>query len=177
MIDRPPTLRELAGDPVYRTYLRTPPRLPESLRWGFPWRLWVERSHTPYETRWLTKKYHTYTEAWNKAVAVLRHPETIDVCIVSIRHFFDPPIVHTQKLRNKKTKRVIIRQIYWLPEPQFDWCFRCRRPSTFTMLPSDHHALRTQAVVSPESPYRCYFCGIRRAGMPSARHYNFQEST
>jgi hypothetical protein len=165
---KPPSLRELAEDPVYRKYLRTPPKLPEALRWGYPWRLWVELPN-----RWLTKKYHTYPEAWNKAVQALRHSETVDVCIVSMRHFFDPPIAETKRLRNRNTKQVFTREVYWLPDPPYEWCFRCRRPSLFVSLPANHHALRTQPVVSPESPYRCFYCGIRRVGMPSAKHYNF----
>jgi hypothetical protein len=181
MVDRPPTLKELAGDPTYRRYLKTPPRLPESLAWGYPYRLYVELPRATKllginddaSSRWLTKKYHTYAEAWNKAVKVLRHPDTIDACIVSVRHFFDPPIVETKRLRNRQTKKITIRQVFWLPDPPYEWCFRCRRPTLFQSLPPDHHALRTQPVVSPDSPYRCWFCGIRRVAMPSAKHYNF----
>lgn len=172
MVDRPPTLRELAGDPVYRAFLKRPPQLPDNLSWGMPWRLWVER-----DTKWLTKKYHTYPEAWRKAMTVYKNPEVTDVCIVSMRHFFDPPVANTKRMINTRTKQVITREVYWLPDPPFEWCFRCRRPTLFTSLPPDHHALLTQPTVSPDSPWRCWFCGIRRVGMPSAKHYNFHTPT
>jgi DNA-directed RNA polymerase subunit RPC12/RpoP len=42
----------------------------------------------------------------------------------------------------------------------YDWCARCRRPTTYAIRPG-HHAMRRAIVITHEDAHRCYYCGAR----------------
>jgi len=142
----PPTLKELLADPVFRLYYTRVPRLPETLSWGEPWQVWA----VTHDGRWGQRKFETYAEAWAKVVEFYKQPDKFrDVCIVSRRMMFAPP-----------------KRAHW--RSPYAWCSRCRRPSEFRQRSPEHHALRSQPVLTDDLPRRCYYCGIRKAAMP---HY------
>jgi hypothetical protein len=143
----PPTIHQLLQDPVIKTMYRTIPEVPPSLAWGQPWQLWA----VTHEGRWGTKRFATYREVWSRAVELIRNPDKYaDVSIVSRRVLYPPPPFYDWTTREGR------------------WCCRCRRPSEFRTWPDSHHALRSQPALATDEPYRCYYCGIRRAGQP---HY------
>lgn len=140
----PPTLRELLNDPVFRLYYQRVPRLPENLQWGEPWQVWA----VTHDGRWGSRLYVEYRDAWAKVMDCYKNPAKFrDVCIVSRRMMFDPP-----------------RHAFW-PASRFNWCSRCRRPSEFRQRSPEHHALRSQPVLTDDEPRRCYYCGIRKTAM------------
>lgn len=141
----PPTLRELLADPVYRMYYAREPHLPEALEWGEPWLVWA----VTHEGQWGKKTFETYAEAWSKVVELYKKPDKIrDICVVSRRMMFAPP-----------------RRALWKASVH-SWCARCRRPSEFRQRSPEHHALRSQPVLTDDAPRRCYYCGIRKIAMP-----------
>jgi hypothetical protein len=143
----PPTLRELLADPVFRMYYTRQPRLPETLQWGEPWQVWA----VTHEGRWGSRMFATYAEAFSKLMELYKKPDKFrDMCIVSRRVLYPPP--------NKAFWRASL----------YSWCSRCRRPSEFRQRSPDHHALRSQPVLTEDAPRRCFYCGIRKAAMP---HY------
>jgi len=140
----PPTLRELLADPVYKMYFTRRLTVPDSLAHGQPWQVWA----VTYEGRWGSRLFEEYTDAWAKAVTLNKDSERFrDVAIVSRRVMFAPP-----------------PRLAWSGS-KFAWCSRCRRPSEFRVRTPDHHALRSQPVLTDDAPRRCYYCGIRKAAM------------
>jgi len=168
----PPPIGELLDDPVYRAYVT---RIPDasanlSLAVGEPWQVWVRKA----DDRWMTGKFATYPGAWNTLVRAHRSGKATDIALVSRRVFFAPPGTWEEykvKVVNPRTKekRIEIRERWvntfgW--DPFFEWCGRCRRPTVFRNLHWTHHALRQQPCLTDDEPYRCVFCGIRRAAQP-----------
>lgn len=143
---KPPTLNSLLEDPVYRRMFKTIPYLPESLRWGNPWAVWGRTIDGP----WRGKLFTTYADAWAMTVKCLRNPAYEDVSIVSRRLMIAPPTAAT-----------------W--DWHFEWCSRCRRPSSFAIRPNHHALLRAPALITDTSEprERCYYCGMRRVSMPA----------
>lgn len=176
----PPTIRELLDDPVYRAYIRTPPNTyvihsgtthtNPALTVGQPWQVWVNEG----DDRWRTGKFDTYPRAFNTVVRAHKSGRFDDIALVSRRVFFGPPgewQEYKVRVRNPrdKTTRIEIRErwvytFHW--DPVFDWCGRCRRPTSFRHLHWTHHALRKQPCLTDDDPYRCMFCGIRRVALP-----------
>lgn len=145
----PPTIHELLDDPLYRKYVKTRPYLPVNVQHGHPWQLWV-RTHPVGDqpSQWRGAKLATYDEAWTLLVKAYRNTaKYADVAVVSRRVFYGPP-----------------EGFLW--DIGYEWCSRCRRPSTFRERYS-HHALRNAPAIATEDAYRCYFCGIRRIIMPA----------
>jgi hypothetical protein len=143
---KPPTLHTLLEDPVYRRMFKTIPRLPSSLQWGNPWAVWGRTVDGP----WRGKLFTTYADAWSMVVKCLRNSNYEDVSIVSRRMMIAPPPGAT-----------------W--DWQFEWCSRCRRPTSFAVRPN-HHALRSAPALitdTSEPRQRCYYCGMRAVSMPS----------
>lgn len=141
---KPPTLAELLQDKSYRKYMKTRPVVIPTMAIGNPWKLWIETN----EGKWRTGDFPTYDIAWARAVAALRNPEYRDVAVVSRRTLYAPP-----------------PGITWPRD--LSWCARCRRPSRFAEFSDRHHALRKVPALTTDSPYRCWYCGIREAGMPA----------
>ena len=141
---KPPSLRQLLDDPIYRAYMKTIPDLSANLTIGNPWAVWVRK----VEGTWAGAMFHTYRDAWPVVVKAVRDSRYEDVALVSRRQLFPPP-----------------PSFYW-DEMYYQWCGRCRRPTSFAIRPR-HHALRLAPVLTLDDPYRCYYCGMRRCAMPA----------
>src|SRR5688500_13269327 len=135
----PPTLNNLLEDPVYRAYVKRVPFLPENLRHGSPWAVWAQRTNG----RWAGGMFATYADAWRVVVKAVRSENVRDVALVSRRWLFSAP-----------------EGFVW-DDRTFEWCGRCRRPTTF-VTQYTHHALKG-VPLSEEDPRRCYYCGVRKA--------------
>lgn len=141
---KPPTMRALLDDPVYRKMFKTVPHLAPTLRHGEPWMVWGRL----VDGRWRGGNFATYADAWRVVVKAVRSPMYEDVAIISRRQFYAPPA-----------------NAVW--DYPYEWCSRCRRPTHFMIRPR-HHALRHLAVITTgEDAQRCYYCGQRRISMPS----------
>lgn len=135
---KPPSMRELLGDPIYRKFVKTIPRLSPTLAWGNPWAVWARRR----DGRWMGGQFPDYTTAWAVVVKKVRDHDFEDVALVSKRQLF--------------TRLPVGYQVPW----GYDWCSRCRRPTTYGIRPH-HHALRKAPVITHEDAHRCYYCGAR----------------
>lgn len=140
---KPPTIHTLLEDPAWRRMVKRVPLLAPPLRWGHPWAVYARRM----DGRWTGGTFATYRDAWLVVVKAVRNPSYEDVSIVSRRQMFGPP-----------------EDFVW--DWPFEWCSRCRRPSSFIVRPH-HHALRSCIVLTSDDPYRCYYCGMRRVAMPA----------
>jgi hypothetical protein len=143
---KPPTMRVLLEDPVYRAMFKTIPHLAPSLAYGQPWAVWGRLT----TGKWRGGKFHTYADAWRVVVKAVRSTTYEDVAIVSRRQLFAPP-----------------PGAIW--DYPFAWCSRCRRPTMFAVRPN-HHALRDAPVLitdRSEPRDKCYYCGMRRVAMPA----------
>lgn len=156
----PPSLHTLLEDPVFRTYMKTPPRLPPSLSHGNPWAVWARTT----AGRWRGGQFETYASAWAVTVKAMRNPTVQDVSLVSRRRLFDPPVeIQEYKVRMKLTGLIQVRYrerypLAHLIDWPYEWCPRCRRPSMFELF-TKHHAVPT--MIDSCKP-RCVFCGFRR---------------
>ncbi len=142
---KPPTMAYLLEDPAYRKMFKTVPHLPASLEWGEPWAVWARRT----DGAWRGGNFTTYRDAWGVVVKALRSPLYEDVSIISRRKLFAPQ-----------------PGCFW--DYPFQWCARCRRPSSFINRPN-HHALRKAPalITDPNEPRKkCYYCGMREVAMP-----------
>ena len=133
----PSTLSSLIDDPIYRRYIRTPPRLAATLREGQPWQVWALSA----AGRWRGGKFATYADAWPVVVRAMKAPAIRDVSLVSRRQLFRMP-------------DNLIHLVYY----PYEWCPRCRRPTMYELF-HKHHGMPT--LMDPDQP-RCVFCGIRR---------------
>lgn len=138
MPGKPPTMRDLLDDPVYRKFVRTVPRLASNLAHGTPWAVWARKT----DGRWMGGEFSTYADAWAVVVKKVRDTTFEDVAVVSKRQLF----------------RTI--PAGYRPPWGFDWCSRCRRPTTYAIRPG-HHGLRKAPAITTDEPYRCYYCGAR----------------
>lgn len=169
-----PTMRSLMEDPLFRQYMRTTPRKLHAHATGQPWQLWVRD-----DGRWLTRTYASYREVWPIFVSRLKTPGQ-DPTITSRRVFYAPPGEwYYQKVRkprrptpdNPATSQIVVetrwRQLFHWDGVDLHWCGRCRRPSYWMPLFSNHHALRKMPAVTEEDNYRCIICGIRWIATPT----------
>lgn len=146
MATLPPTIHQLLEIPEFKRMMKTRPWLPPSLQWGNPWRLWVQMD----DGRWLTKEYGDYAEVWKKAAYLVGLGTVEDVCIVNKRLLVGP-------------SRELDKAIMSASFGRFPWCPRCRRPTYFGAYKPAHHALRLMPALTEDEPFRCYYCGIRKA--------------
>jgi hypothetical protein len=149
---KPPNMRELLDDPIYRKFVMTIPRLSPSLAWGNPWSVWARK----IDGRWMGGHFHTYRDAWAVVVKKVRDTSFEDVAVVSKRQLFTTLPLGGHGWR-----------IPW----GYEWCSRCRRPTSYAIRPQ-HHALRTSPVMTTDDAYRCYFCGARRC-LASINHEGY----
>lgn len=159
------------NDPQFRAYMkRVPPAHPAN-RTGEPWQVWVETT----EHRWLTRTFATYADIWPVFTKRFRDESTHDVTITSRRVFYAPPgewykvkvrVAPTLKHPNGLKIEDRWRQTFFWEGYDLAWCGRCRRPSYWMPLFSNHHALRRMPAVTEEDNYRCILCGIRWIAQP-----------
>jgi len=140
----PPTIHELLELEGFRRMMKINPWLPETMRWGNPWRLWALKDSGV----WVTKEYPTYADVWRVALKAIR-ADYPDVCVVSKRYLIPPA-------------RALSRMLEY-EHPRFPWCPRCRRPTYYGAYTERHHALRLQPALTEDEPFRCYYCGLRKA--------------
>jgi hypothetical protein len=168
----PPTIQALMDDPLYRAYMKRPPRLPQNLRTGEPWRLWVHQG----AGRWGTTQRPTYADAWQ--VFLTHYKAGRDVTIVSKRVFYAPPgewyrvkVRRARQVPGQATHNIETRwrQLWFSDAIDLHWCGRCRRPVYWMPLFADHHALRKFPAVTDDNNYRCVICGIRWISQPDIR--------
>lgn len=119
---------ELLSDPLFKSWIKKPPKLPLSrLRDYHPWRVYVK-----FENKgWAKKDFLTYVQAYNFLVRIrhLKGSRVLeDACIHSKSWEFKPPTV---KLKDG-------RRTYMAMPPGHDWCGYCRRPTVFNYY-STHH--------------------------------------
>lgn len=154
------TMDELLRDPQYREYFLKPPVLPDhySAPGIKPWKLIVLKKG---ETKWRSKKFATYQEAF--AGFKKMRPSIENAAINCPALGFMPPF-KTYRIKGKfdRYKRPLLRTKVWTPRIEADmashnWCPHCRRPSIFD--------LATKAIVTPqgqaltEAMMRCMICG------------------
>lgn len=151
----PPTWGELMEDPLYKSWVRRVPRLPENVAQGMPWMIIARRTLESPGTTWALKKMPAYGDAYRRVRSMLSTHEFEDIAIVSRRMLFRPP-----------------RGFSWNTN-RFSWCGRCRRPSLFRYAPK-HFALRDAPALAEVDINRCYYCGAREvfAGRMKPRRNN-----
>lgn len=165
--------RRLLEDPVYKAWLKKPPK-DDRVTHGEVWVAWLKPvSHPNRPNRWYRKTFHTYKEAYVYVAKNLAGVE--DAAIGCTHQEFKPPIVRTGyriarfKRKDPKTgKEVIVKQkvpvrkfLTELPgrlPPGHTWCGYCRRPTIFGYF-LKHHALPKAYCVPYEK--RCRICGVR----------------
>jgi hypothetical protein len=173
-----PTMRELLEDNTFNEYMSAEP---VAMRNGRPhrwlvapgnWQVWVRM----VDGKWKTAIHDSFTSAGDLMDRCLDKEDTVaDVAVTSKRVFFRPPTrLEAYKVRVKpkdpdvkpyiETRHREVITFTW--DPTLEWCARCRRPSQFNYLASDHHALRRANALTTEDAARCVFCGIRRIAMP-----------
>lgn len=142
----PPTFHDLYDDPVFKRYVHARPRI--AVATHEPWVVLARRSGTIEAPRWAMRPFVDYREALDKALS-LDPGKFDDVAIICKPKLWRPPMDFT-----------------W--SHPFIWCGRCRRPSRFIMMarPERHPMLRNAPAITRDEPYRCYYCGMRRAAQP-----------
>jgi hypothetical protein len=179
-----PSMRSLMEDPLFRQYMKKPPRLPMNLRTGNPYQLWVRRENG----NWGTTLRPTYADAWR---VFLHHYKAgdRDVTLMSRRVFFAPPgewyrvKIRLDKARvSPSTGEVTThrlewrwRQLFFWDDTDLHWCGRCRRPVYWQPLYEGHHAIRRMVAFTEEDNYRCNICGIRYVATPLIEHMEKME--
>lgn len=137
---KPPKMRELLQNPLYRKMMVTPVNPP-----AFSWSIFALKT----DGRWTGKTVAGYGEGFSILKVLLNQTENFaDVALVSKARLFGPPVKYL-----------------WEDVDVFDWCGRCRRPTTFKR-DQGLHALRNAPILSSDEPYRCYFCGMRKVNQP-----------
>lgn len=172
------SIHDLLEDSQYKEFFCRVPALPPHVLYNpeaKPWRLYVKLHK---DSRWHTKDYRTYKEAFVKLRSML--PKIADGAITCKVKDFPPPyrIVRIKgKYQTDKNgkfildaqgkKKQITKMVYWKPQMPMDefqehtWCPYCRRPSIFDYFLS-HHALPPRKLggmpIDP-SVLRCVICG------------------
>jgi hypothetical protein len=174
MPPKPPSMRTLMEDPLYRSYMKRVPTTPHAFNTsGEPWQLWIDAG----AGRWRTATYTSYKAVWPTFVQALK-AQYPDVTITSRRVFYAPP-GEWYKVRVRKPRRptpdnpgkykLVIedrwRQLFFW-DVGLEWCGRCRRPVYWMPLFADHHALRRFPAVTDDENRRCTICGIRWCATP-----------
>lgn len=159
------TLRELLGDPIYKKFFTTIPKLPPHYTpESQPWKLMILK---PGESQWRTKKFGTYSEAFKALKRVL--PYSADATINCPSLAFQPPIRMVKvKGRTDAKGDPILRAMVWKAKIDADmathyWCGHCRRPTKFGYF--DIHPAMTRQRTGRMGPrvnptmLRCFICG------------------
>lgn len=151
----PPTLAELLEDDVYAAWFRRNPVMPSVVPGADAWQVIGRRVAEAQGATWAVARVPSYADAYRRARRMLKDPQWEDVAACSRAVMFRPPVGFS-----------------WATG-RFGWCGRCRRPTLFREM-KIHPVLRGQLddslrraiMVSKETPERCYYCGMSRAGMP-----------
>jgi hypothetical protein len=160
---KPPKLSSLLEDPAFRRYMKTRPALPANLSSGTPWAVFVRKDNG----RWLSGQFAAYEDAWSATIKYMRRADVDDVSLVSRRRLFTPP-TRTEEYRVRvrkgsatrvETRTRVVPLLRHLIIYPFEWCVRCRRPSSFELF-ERHHALPRNIPVD-DAALRCVFCGMR----------------
>lgn len=171
---RLPNIHNLMEDPLFRQYMKTRPPAHPANKTGDPWQLWVDRG----QGRWGTTLRPTYGDVWSVFLHHYRAGDGRDVTVVSRRVFYAPPGEwYRVKVRLPRptptgtTHRLEWRwrQLYFWDDLDLSWCGRCRRPTFWMPLFSNHHALRRMPALTDEDNLRCVICGIRWVAMPDIK--------
>lgn len=136
---KPPTMRELLDDPIYKKMLLT---IPQNDNWA----VYALKTNG----RWVGRIYESYREAFEMMrtiIAPMNREHYRDVSLVSRASLHQPPV-----------------KFIWETHT-FDWCGRCRRPTTYKR-DQGLHALRDAPILSTDEPYRCFYCGMRKINQP-----------
>lgn len=145
-VARPPDLRRLLRNPEFRRMMTRQPRVPANLlrpELSPPWHVWVLKENGV----WQRGKYRSYTDAYNVLRRKLKDENVADIAVVSVRFLMPPPMGYRWNHR------------------AYPWCPRCRRPSLFQRR-DVHRAVTPIPDVVTDEPFRCFYCGIRRAAFP-----------
>jgi hypothetical protein len=144
MVSEQVTLRELVRDPVYRTWIKTPPL------GGFPqharFKVYVQRTQGG---PWAKKDFEDFKVAYNFLARHFKswHDASLTCCNEESR----PPIVR------KDGKRQYHAPL--LAYPGHIWCTYCRRPTIFGFY-STHHTFAARGMKPLPYRRRCGVCGI-----------------
>lgn len=142
---RPPCLRELLAEPLYKAYFKKRPPEPTAQTLNHPWQVWAFNEQTG---KWGSKHCSTYPDAYTFVRKLYVKPEYADIAIVS------RAVIHPLPRAFKLAE-------LWDPY-RYDWCGRCRRPTIFRYMPSGHRALHSAPAITTDEPYRCFYCGVRK---------------
>lgn len=161
------TLRELLEDPQYKQYFLKVPHLPKHYRPEMkPWKLMILKRG---ESQWRTKRFESYSAAFNALKGLLKNPDNYDFVINCPSLDWQPPI-RLAKVKGKVDAKgqPIVRAVVWKPAlddimPTHYWCPYCRRPTKFGYY-TTHKAMTTARIghmgsgVDP-TKLRCSICG------------------
>jgi hypothetical protein len=158
------TIRELLRDPQFKAYFVKVPKLPDHYTPDAePWRLLVVKQG---ETRWRSKRFGTYQEAFAGFKKML--PSITDAAINCPGLSFMPP-TRTVKLKGKfevvkGIQKPILRTLVWAPRLEADmakhhWCGYCRRPTVFVNKGMPPRMLNGFTLPATRVAYRCNMCG------------------
>jgi hypothetical protein len=170
MPPKPPSMRVLMEDPLYRAYMKRVPVDPHPFNVSAkPWQVWIDRG----QGKWSTGTFSSYRAAWPHFVAALK-ADNPDVTLTSRRVFYAPPgewykvrVRCNVTLKHPDGKRIETRwRQLWFWDIGLEWCGRCRRPVYWMPLFADHHALRRFPAVTDDENRRCTICGIRWCATP-----------
>lgn len=128
-------MKILLKDPLFREYYLKVPRFPHHIEHPTPWTLWVSR-----QNKWASKNFAVWKDAFLFARPHIK--EWDDFSIVSRIILFTPP----PNVRNAYR--------------HLQWCYRCRRPTTFKAY-ARHHALRNDIHRYFSEWPVCLYCGCR----------------
>jgi len=156
----PPCLHDLLSFDVYRKYLRTIPIMP-NVPLVNPWQVWGRKADN---SGWASKCCQDYPQAFGVLKKLYTSHQYSDIALVSRSVLFIEP---GKRIWHGKGANAYVE---FTPEflgcwdrHQFEWCKRCRRPTTFEKYPITHRALRKAPVLSEDNPLRCYYCGARQS--------------
>lgn len=145
----------LLEDPIYRKWLKAPPRQPEGSYRQPPWRVWVQRR---LNGPWAYKDFETYPKAFNWLIK--RRLEFWDAAINCKVKDYRPPIV-----KKRANEKLVLRH-YWPGVQDHRWCGYCRRPTLFKHF-AKHHNIRRELII----PYERY-CSVCGAREKFVKHYS-----
>jgi len=148
----PPTLKELLKDPLYRQMFIRPIVQPGKN----PWAVYALKNNG----RWVGKVFPDYIQAFEMVkiiISQMNDAHYVDVSIVSRASLHSPPVK------------------YMWQTSKFDWCGRCRRPTTFKR-DQGLHALRGAVILTTDEAFRCFYCGMRKAGQPDYKPIRYTQA-
>lgn len=156
------TIKELLRDKQYREYFLKPPTLPEHYTPDkLPWKLLILKKG---ETKWRSKRFGTYKEAFDALKTLL---PTIENAAINCPALGFMPPMQTFRVRGKidpKTKKPKLVTKVWKPRLTSDmgdhhWCPYCRRPSIFRYATLARASSGGRIIPPGEPVLRCIICG------------------